>query len=106
MPNGKVGDSLLSDFVIHGKHPFPTDIENLLQRIQVLGRAAGRWPLGENWPFSTREFDWEAGRDLDGARRDLQHLLQMLESGRGDEVLLDPHTGRPLAAAKTRGQRS
>jgi hypothetical protein len=27
----------------------------------------------------------------------LTHLLQMLEDGRGDEILLDPLTGRPLA---------
>lgn len=101
MPNGKAGDGPLTDFVLHGSHPFPADIEDLLRRIETLGRAAGRWPLGENWPFSTRDFDWATGRDLDGARGDLRHLFEMLEKGRGDEVLLDPRTRRPLEPSKT-----
>ena len=103
MPNGKPGDNPLTDLIVHGRHPFPPDVEDLLRRIHDLGRAAGRWPLGENWPFSTREFDWEAGRDLAGARRDLRHLLEMLERGRGDEVLLDPRTRKPLARPKHGG---
>jgi len=97
MPNGKHGDSPLSDFAIHGQHCFPSDIEDLLRRIQRVGRALGRFPLGENWPYSGREFDWAQGRDLPGARRDLQHLLEMLEAGRGDEILLDPRTSKPFA---------
>ena len=95
--NGKVGDSPLSDMTIHDMHPFPPDIEDLLWRIDELGRAAGWWPLGENWPFESREFEWERGNDLEGARRDLGRLLEMLQAGRGDEVLVDPLTGRPLA---------
>jgi hypothetical protein len=103
VPNGKPGDNPLTDFIVHGKHPFPPDIEDLLRRIEVLGRAAGRWPLGENWPFSPREFDWERGRDLDGARRDLRYLLEKLERGRGDEVLVEPLTRKPLVAGKSKG---
>jgi hypothetical protein len=98
MPNGKPGDNPLTDLIVHGQHPFPPDIEDLLLRIETLGRAAGRWPLGENWPFSPREFEWERGHDLDGARRELQRLLEMLERGRGDEVLLDPRTLKPLVS--------
>jgi hypothetical protein len=96
MPNGKHGDNPLSDLTIHGMHPFPADIEVLLRKIDALGGRPGRYPLGENWPFSPREFDWEQGRDLDGARRELAHLLSMLEQGRGDEVLFDPRTGKPF----------
>lgn len=95
--NGKPGDSPLTDLVLYGKHPFPPDIEEMLLRIEDLGRRAGRWPLGENWPFSPREGYWEQGEDLDGARRDLAHLLEMLEAGRGDEVLVDPLSRRPLS---------
>jgi hypothetical protein len=96
MPNGKSGDNPLSDLTVHGRHPFPPDIEDALLRIDTLGRGRGRWPLGENWPFSPREFDWERGEDLEGARRDLAHLVSMLEAGREDEILIDPRTLKPF----------
>jgi hypothetical protein len=95
--NGKPGDNPLSDLTIHGMHPFPPDVEALLLRVDTLGRGPKRWPLGENWPFSPREFDWEAGRDLDEARALLTHLITLLEAGRGDEVLIHPLTKLPLA---------
>jgi hypothetical protein len=95
--NGKHGDNPLTDLVTHGDHPFPPDIEEMLLQINALGRQVGRWPLGENWPFLGREFEWEKGEDLDGARRDLAHLMLMLESGRGDEILVGPLTRRPLS---------
>src|ERR1700740_373191 len=81
MPNGKHGGNPLSDLAIHGQHPFPSNIEKKLLRIDTLGRRLGRWPLGENWPFSPREFQWELGEDLDGTRRDLARLISMLEAG-------------------------
>ena len=96
MANGKPGDNPLSDMILHGAHPFAPDIEELLLRIQELGRSENRWPLGENWPFSGREFDWEKRQDLEGARRDLAHLIAMLEQGRGDEILVDPLTQEPF----------
>ena len=94
--NGKKHDNPLSDFGIHGSHPFPADIEQLLRRIEAIGRRGGRWPLGENWPYSPREFEWAKGRDLEGARRDLSHLLGMLDAGRGDEILVNPSSGKPF----------
>jgi len=99
MPNGKPGDSPLTDMILHDSHPFPSDIEDLLRRIDAIGAKVGRWPLGENWPYGQRALDWAAGQDLDGARRDLRHLLAMLEAGRGDEVLVDPRTQRTFARA-------
>jgi hypothetical protein len=96
VPNGKPGDNPLTDLIFYGAHPFPRDIETMLRRIETLGRRPGRWPLGENWPFSPREFDWERGRDLEGARQALAHLIARLEAGRGDEVLIDPRTGEPF----------
>jgi len=74
-----------------------------LLRIDVLGRRTGRWPLGENWPFSDREFDCAEGKDLESARRDLGHLTAMLEAGRGDEVLVDPRTGKPFVTPNLDG---
>jgi len=96
VPNGRHGDNPLTDLTIHGAHPFPTDIEEMLLRIEALGRKSGRWPLGENWPFGTLEFDWEQGKGLPEARRLLTRLIEMLEAGRGDEILLDPKTGKPF----------
>lgn len=96
MPNGKLGDNPLTDLIVHGRHPFPADLEEMLLRIDALGRRPDRWPLGENWPFSPREFDWEQGRDLNDARSLLAHLIAMLERGRGDEVLIDPRSRRPF----------
>lgn len=101
MPNGKPHDNPLSDMTIHGMHPFPPDIEKLLRRIDALGRKQGRWPLGENWPYSPKEFAWERGEDLDEARRLLSSLVEMLEAGRGDEVLVNPITRRPLSATQS-----
>ena len=68
MVNGEQGDNPLTDLTIHDEHPFPPDIEDLLLRIDELGRRDGRWALGENWPFSAREYAWQRGEDLDGAR--------------------------------------
>ena len=68
----------------------------MLLRIQTLGRRDGRWPLGQNWPFSPREYEWERGEGLDEARRLLAHFISMLEAGRGDEVMLDVATRKPI----------
>jgi hypothetical protein len=103
MPNGKHGDNPLSDLTIHGQHPFPEEIEQMLLRVDALGRGPDRWPLGENWPFSPREFDWERGKNLDSARHDLAHLISMLEAGRGDEILLNPRTLKPFSLAPASG---
>ena len=96
MPNGKTGDNPLSDLTTHGLHPFPSDVEELLLRIDSIGRGPGRWPLGENWPYSPQEFEWEKGKNLDQARKVLQDLLLMLEAGRGDEILVNPRTQKPF----------
>ena len=97
--NGKPGDNPLTDLVIHEAHPFPPDIEKMLIEIDSLGRKSGRWALGENWPFSPKEFDWERGKNLDEARRLLTHLRDMLATGRGDEILVSPLTGKPLKSS-------
>lgn len=96
MPNGIHGDNPLSDLTIHGEHPFPADIEAMLLKIHSLGRGPDRWPLGQNRPFSPREFEWERGEGLDAARRDLAHFISMIEAGRGDEVMIHPLTRKPL----------
>jgi hypothetical protein len=96
MPNGKTGDNPLSDLTIHGHHPFPSEIEVLLLEINRIGRASNRWPLGENWPFSPIEFDWERGERIDEGIRLLTDLLARMREGRGDEFLVSPRTGKPF----------
>lgn len=96
MPNGKPGENPLSDMILHGAHPFPPEIEELLRKIDTLGRQAGRYPLGENWPFTPDEFEWERGENLEEAREVLEHIIAMLEAGRGDEVFMDPRTKKPF----------
>ena len=96
MANGKLNENPLTDMMAHGAHPFPADIEEHLRRIDELGRRAGRFPLGENWPFSPDEFQWEKGENLDEAREVLAHMIAMFEAGRGDEVLTDPRTQKPF----------
>jgi hypothetical protein len=92
-----VGDNPLTDMFRWGKHPFHSDIEELLRKLDTLSTSSGgRVPIWQNWPYHGREWGWAAGRDLDGARRDLRHLLTMIEAGRGDEILIDPITRRPL----------
>jgi hypothetical protein len=93
---GKVQDSPFTDMLVHGRHPFPEDIEEALRKIHELGRKEGRNALGENWPFSPDEFEWERGENLDDAREVLAHMIAMLEAGRGDEILCDPKTQKPF----------
>jgi hypothetical protein len=94
--NGKPGDNPLTDLVVHGAHPFPDDIEKMLVEIDAIGREQGWWPLGENWPYSPDEFAWERGEDLDRARSLLSHLLEMMQEGRGEVVLHDLLTRKPI----------
>jgi len=96
MANGKLHDNPLSDLTIHGKHPFPAEIEVMLLRIDELGRGPERWPIGQNWPFSMKEFDWAEGKDLENAEALLKNFIEMLEAGRGDEIMVDPLTQRPF----------
>lgn len=96
MVNGSPGENPLTDLMLHGRHPFPQDIEEMLLKVDALGRREGKHALGENWPFTPDEFDWEKGLNLDEAREVLLHVIAMLEAGRGDEVFIDPRTQKPF----------
>lgn len=45
MPNGKPGDSPLSDMLVHGLHPFPPDMETLLREVLRLRPNFPRWAI-------------------------------------------------------------
>jgi hypothetical protein len=42
------------------------------------------------------EFDWADGEGLDEGRELLRFFIMMLETGRGDEVMVDPLTQKPF----------
>jgi len=46
MPNGKPHDHPVTDTVSHGLHPFPPDIEDLVQQLHARNRRVQWPPLG------------------------------------------------------------
>jgi hypothetical protein len=74
MPNGKPGDNPLSDLLIHGQHPFPLDMEEMILRIHK------RDPLLLD-DLDWEPFHWEAGKNLEEGRRRLQEKLRQLAEG-------------------------
>jgi hypothetical protein len=68
MANGKPGDSPISDMLVHGKHPFPTDIEAMIREIAAIDVEA-------LWSLQWEPFDWERGEKLDDARERLRAIL-------------------------------
>ncbi|MGH7831859.1 MAG: hypothetical protein ACREP8_16980 [Candidatus Binatia bacterium] len=72
MPNGKIGDHPFTDLTIHGRHPFPSDMEEMLR--QLLDKL-GSQKLRER--FSDDDFfDWEEGKKLEAGRVKLRRLLE------------------------------
>ncbi len=71
MANGKPGDNPITDMLIHGKHPFPPDIEAMLREIHAIDVEA-------LWSLEWAPFDWEKGEKLDEARERLRAILARL----------------------------
>jgi hypothetical protein len=55
MPNGKIHDHPISDLLIHGRHPFPREIEALVLRLHALDPKILH-------DLDYAPFDWEAGK--------------------------------------------
>ena len=58
----------MNDMFLHGAHPFPADIEEMIRRLAHID------------PMLLKEidrdvFEWEAGRGLEQARGKLQELI-------------------------------
>lgn len=69
MPNGKPHDHPVTDTVIHGLHPFPPDVEDLVR--QVHARNPGVFD-----DLGLAPFGWEKGNHLAAARVLLTGLLE------------------------------
>jgi len=69
MANGKPHDNPITDLLIHGRHPFPADLEALVIELHKRDSAVFN-ELG--WA----PFDWEEGKYLDQARSLLAALIQ------------------------------
>jgi hypothetical protein len=58
MPNGKPGDHPITDMLVHGKHPFPDDMEEMIRKLYAVDSSILN-DLG--W----EPFDWAAGKNLE-----------------------------------------
>jgi hypothetical protein len=74
MPNGKIGDHPITDLLIHGRHPFPQEIEDMILEIVRLDSSRTFDGLG------TKPFDWEEGKNLDEARELLGKTIRNLKA--------------------------
>jgi hypothetical protein len=74
MANGKLGDHPITDLLIHGRHPFPPDIEEMI--LEIVRLDPGRTFDG----FGAKPFDWEAGKNLEEARALLRKTLENLNA--------------------------
>lgn len=74
MPNGTPGDHPLTDMLVHGRHPFPEDIESILRKIIALEPwfPDGRRPYLDQVAWEKRFRDWALGENLDEGRQALQ----------------------------------
>jgi hypothetical protein len=66
--NGSPRDHPLSDLFLHGAHPFPPDVEELIRRLADIDPLL----LGE---IDRDVFEWQAGRQLDEGREKLRELI-------------------------------
>ena len=81
MPNGSLGDSPLSDMLIHGKHPFPEDMELMLRRILELDPPFpdGKRKFVDQIKWLDRFNDWQDGKNLEEGRNALREVLAELD---------------------------
>jgi hypothetical protein len=72
--NGKPGDNPITDMLFYGKHPFPTDMEEMIRTLHAIDRRV----LSD---LGWEPFSWERGERLEEGRKHLAELLQKHGSG-------------------------
>ena len=82
MPNGTLGDHPLTDMLVHGKHPFPSDIEAMLREVLAIQPhfPDGRRPYVEQLRWDDRFWEWSRGEGLDEGRDALRQVLNDLRA--------------------------
>ncbi len=80
MANGKPGDHPVTDMLVHGKHPFLADMEEMLREVLALDPIFpdGKRHYVDQVEWERRFFDWERGRNLDEGRTALKSVLAEL----------------------------
>jgi hypothetical protein len=68
MSMGSPGDSPITDLLVHGMQPFPSDIAAKIRKLAALAPGA----IAE---LGFEPFEWEEGKKLDVARMKLDALL-------------------------------
>lgn len=84
MPNGARGDHPITDMLLHGTHPFPSDIEAM--RREILESAPG-FPDDKRFgryykdqlQWEDRIHDMACGMNLDEGRKALRKALEVLQ---------------------------
>lgn len=69
MPNGNPGDNPITDLLLHGFHPFPPDVEDMVRRLHAIAPQAVL-------DLGLQPFDWQVGRNLEEGRQVLKELLE------------------------------
>jgi hypothetical protein len=67
--NGKQGDDPIIDTIFHGKHPFPSDIEDMILRLESYDPSIKK-------EISTEYIHWTTdGKKVEEGRKKLKALL-------------------------------
>jgi len=84
MVNGRLGDHPLTDMLVHGKHPFPKDMEKMLREILEFDPI---FPDGKRYyvdqvRWDQRFWEWAKGKNLDEGRCEMQNILKDLRKNK------------------------
>ncbi len=69
MPNGRPHDNPISDILIHGMHPYPHDLEELVKQLHGLNPAIFN-------ELDCEPFEWEKGKRINEAKELLESLIE------------------------------
>lgn len=83
MPNGKYGDSPITDMIVHGDHPFPSDMESMIKQLYIIDQNLLHEIKYEE------ELNWKKRKNLKQGREKLKLLL--LKKGFDIDIIIRKH---------------